>query len=310
MKYKDYETYVIGIDHGYNNMKTSNYCFPTKINQRETLPDILSGILQVNANIYSENGKQVSYIDTFDKTTTEEFYNLTLIAIAKELSKKHVTGGIIKLAVGLPLRYFEKQKDNFKKYLMRKPEVTFKYEGRAYHVFFEDCKVFTQGFAALFTSPNINEYGADDSSVILCDIGGGTVDFIPIEGGQIQFDSCKMSKKACNYLFTQLKEAVVAETGTTLPDRVALNYVLNGNKDIKPKNQYEEIMQSALIEYANNIKSQFAEFGYNIALTPVVYLGGGATIIKNFGSYDENTEFLTDLCANVKGYEMLYKSVS
>lgn len=88
MKYKDYETYVIGIDHGYNNMKTCNFCFPTKIEQRETLPDILTGILQIDGKIYSENGTQVSYIDTFDKTTTEDFYNLTLIAIAKELNKK------------------------------------------------------------------------------------------------------------------------------------------------------------------------------------------------------------------------------
>ena len=35
MKYKDYETYVVGIDHGYNNMKTCNFCFPTKIEQWE-----------------------------------------------------------------------------------------------------------------------------------------------------------------------------------------------------------------------------------------------------------------------------------
>lgn len=311
MKYKDYETYVIGIDHGYNNMKTCNFCFPTKIEQRETLPDILTGILQIDGKIYSENGTQVSYIDTFDKTTTEDFYNLTLIAIAKELNKKNVYGGIIKLAVGLPLRYFEKQKDSFKKYLMRKPEVTYKYEGKTYHIFLEDCKVFTQGFAAILTSPNINKYIEDDSSAILCDLGGGTVDFIPIEGGNIQFASCKVSNDACNYLFTLLKEAVVAETGNALPDRVALNYILKGNRNMKPKNIYEEVMQKELIKYADNIKSLFAEFGYNIDLTPVVYEGGGAAIIKNFGDYYEsNTEFLTDLSANVKGYEMLYKSIS
>lgn len=80
---------------------------------------------------------------------------------------------------------------------------------------------------------------------------------------------------------------------------------------MKPKNIYEEVMQKELIKYADNIKSLFAEFGYNIDLTPVVYEGGGAAIIKNFGDYDEsNTEFLTDLSANVKGYEMLYNSIS
>ena len=69
-------------------------------------------------------------------------------------------------------------------------------------------------------------------------------------------------------------------------------------------------MQKELIKYTDKIKTSFAEYGYNIDLTPVVYVGGGASIIKNFGTYvEENTEFITDLCANAKGYEIIYNNL-
>lgn len=308
MKYKDYETYVIGVDHGYNNMKTYNCHFPTRISTRDTLPDVTGGILQLDGKIYDEYGVAVPYTETFDKTVSDDFYNLTLISIAKELKLKNVNGGIVKLAAGLPLRYFERQKEDFKKYLLQKPEVTFKYEGKTYHIFIEDCKVFTQGFAAIMTSPNVNKYLS--KSVIICDIGGGTVDYIPFEYGRIDFDKCKMSSEACNWLIKFLKEAVDAEIGRPLPDDAALNYILNGSKDAKPKNVYEKVMQKELIKYTDKIKTSFAEYGYNIDLTPVVYVGGGASIIKNFGTYvEENTEFITDLCANAKGYEIIYNNL-
>ena len=32
------ETYVIGIDHGYGNMKTANCCFPTGVMKSDTEP--------------------------------------------------------------------------------------------------------------------------------------------------------------------------------------------------------------------------------------------------------------------------------
>ena len=36
------ETYVIGIDHGYGNMKTANCCFPTGVIKTDTEPTFVS----------------------------------------------------------------------------------------------------------------------------------------------------------------------------------------------------------------------------------------------------------------------------
>lgn len=45
------EMYVIGIDHGYGNMKTANCCFPTGVMINDTDPTFVSDLLYWNENL-------------------------------------------------------------------------------------------------------------------------------------------------------------------------------------------------------------------------------------------------------------------
>lgn len=45
------EMYVIGIDHGYGNMKTANCCFPTGVMKSDTEPTFVSTCSNGTANI-------------------------------------------------------------------------------------------------------------------------------------------------------------------------------------------------------------------------------------------------------------------
>ena len=47
------ETYVIGIDHGYGNMKTANCCFPTGVMKSDTEPTFVGDLLVWNKKYYS-----------------------------------------------------------------------------------------------------------------------------------------------------------------------------------------------------------------------------------------------------------------
>ena len=48
------------------------------------------------------------------------------------------------------------------------------------------------------------------------------------------------------------------------------------------------------------------EFGYNLKTTPIVFVGGGAVVMKNFGSHDaKNISYNLDVKANARGYEQL-----
>ena len=69
-----------------------------------------------------------------DKQSDEDNYILTLAAIAKELEargmKEAVNTARVHLAVGLPLKWVQAQKEDFRKYLMRNRMVEFRYKNR------------------------------------------------------------------------------------------------------------------------------------------------------------------------------------
>lgn len=62
------EMYVIGIDHGYGNMKTANCCFPTGVMKSDTEPTFVSDLLQWNGKYYSIGVGHKEF--TADKFTT------------------------------------------------------------------------------------------------------------------------------------------------------------------------------------------------------------------------------------------------
>ena len=55
-----------------------------------------------------------------------------------------------------------------------------------------------------------------------------------------------------------------------------------------------------------SINNSIREFGYNLKTTPIVFVGGGAVVMKNFGSHDaKNISYNLDVKANARGYEQL-----
>ena len=76
-------TKIIGIDHGYGNMKTANFCFPTGIIAYDSEPLFTADMLVYDGKYYliGEGHKEFAP----DKVKDEDYYVLTLAAIAKEL---------------------------------------------------------------------------------------------------------------------------------------------------------------------------------------------------------------------------------
>ena len=75
---------IIGIDHGYGNMKTANCCFPTGITAYDHEPLFTADMLVYGGRYYliGEGHKEFAP----DKVKDEDYYVLTLAAIAKELN--------------------------------------------------------------------------------------------------------------------------------------------------------------------------------------------------------------------------------
>ena len=79
-------TKIIGIDHGYGNMKTANHCFPSGVLSFDAEPLFTGDMLTYNGKYYliGEGGKEF----VAEKVTVKDYYFLTLAAIAKELKGK------------------------------------------------------------------------------------------------------------------------------------------------------------------------------------------------------------------------------
>lgn len=113
-------TVVIGIDHGYGNIKTANTCFRAGVTAYDKEPFFIIGSLQYNGKWYGISEEHKEFIP--DKMTDQDYYILTLAAIARELELEHMTSANIHLAVGLPLTWVSEQKDRFRKYLIQRKE--------------------------------------------------------------------------------------------------------------------------------------------------------------------------------------------
>lgn len=91
--------------------------------------------------------------------------------------------------------------------------------------------------------------------------------------------------------------------------------------DFEKSYEYEKEVQTEITELPpyyiaampdliqEEIKAKvIAEHGYNLEVTEIVFVGGGANVVKRFGNYDgNNIQYIEDVKANAKGYEYLGK---
>lgn len=81
---KDYKTTkIIGIDHGYGNIKTANHCFRTGIAGYDSEPLFTKDMLVYDGRYYLIGEGHKEFVP--DKIKDDDYYLLTLVAIAKEL---------------------------------------------------------------------------------------------------------------------------------------------------------------------------------------------------------------------------------
>ena len=143
---------IIGIDHGYYAIKTAHCSFPAGLTSYgEHEPYTRQGLLEFGGCFFvCGSGRQPIQRD---KTVNDNYYLLTLAAIAKEILQRGLPPECsVRIAAGLPLTSFGRDKPKFKEYLLRSNQpVNFKFEGVEYSITIEEVAVFPQGYAALMT---------------------------------------------------------------------------------------------------------------------------------------------------------------
>ena len=178
---------IIGIDHGYGNIKTAHAIFKTGVTAYDKEPTFKSNMLVYQDRYYLIGDEHKEF--TAEKMNDQDYYILTLAAIGIEMHLRGLTTARVHLAVGLPLTWVSEQKDDFKAYLLQNKEADFTFRGESYHVEFAGADVFPQGFSAV--ADRLREFKGVN---MLCDIGNGTMNIMYINNGRPIPNKCFTEK--------------------------------------------------------------------------------------------------------------------
>ena len=236
--------YVIGIDHGYGNMKTANCCFPTGVMRSDTEPTFISDLLCWNGKYYSIGVGHKEF--TADKFTDEDYYVLTLAAIARELRRERITDAAVFIAAGLPLTWVSEQKAEFKKYLLQHGDVSFTFRNVDYHIQIVGAEAYPQGFAAI-----AEKLGDFKGVNMLCDIGNGTMNLLRIVNSKPDAQRMFTEKYGTHQCALQIREQMMKLHHASLDDAIITEILKKGTADIDSK--YLDTVIKTAKEYTDGI---------------------------------------------------------
>lgn len=289
--------YIIGVDHGYGNIKTANCCFPTGVESSDREPTFKNDLLIYQGHYYQVGVGHKEY--AAEKVMDEDYYILTLAAIARELSREQITQANVFLAAGLPLSWVVKQRKAFRAYLLQNREVEFSFRRKDYRIRIVGAAVYPQGFAAI--APIVNHF---TGSNMLCDIGNGTMNILRTLGPEVDMNQMFTEKYGVQQCFLAIQEALMREHHAQVEEPMIHSFLQNGTAGID--GELEETMRRVAKDYAGMVFRRLREHGYDPRLMKLYVVGGGGCLLKNFFPIDPNKVILIDdICATAKGYEYL-----
>ncbi len=292
---------IIGVDHGFSMMKTVSQVFTSGVGEITSEPALYENLLEYQGRYFRIGGKRLTVKQT--KVEDENYYILTLAAIAKELERRGMRNANIFLAVGLPLTRFGAEKQDFINYLSRNKEVTFKYEERTYRIRIARVAVFPQCYAAV--ADRITTF---TKKVLVVDIGSWTIDMMPIEEKSPDESRCVTSPKGLITCMRSINEQCVRLLNGEIDESEIRQVMRFGKSNLDEK--YLQIMKKEIEAFTQYVYDVIGEHGYNLNTTNIVFVGGGATVMRLFGGFKQrNITFIEDIKANAKGYEQLARMV-
>ena len=290
---------VIGVDHGWSGMKTVSQVFTTGVKEITTEPAFYDDVVEFEGSYYKVGGKRLEVRDL--KVENDNFYILTLAAVAKELQRRGMRNANVLLSVGLPLTRFGAEKQDFINYLSRNKEVTFRFDKEQYRMNLARVSVFPQCYAAV-----ADRMKTLPKRVVVVDIGSWTIDIMPIADSAPNEAECITIKQGLIKCMRNINEQCVRQLGNEI-DEGDIQEVMRFGKANLPET-YLTIVKECLRDYAEKVYNILIEHGYNLDVAEIVFVGGGATVMKLFGNHNSrNIQYIEDVRANAKGYEYLGK---
>lgn len=288
-------TIILGVDNGYGNVKTAHRVFPTGIMKCDSEPVLSKEYIEYDGTYYIIGEGHKGFVA--DKQEDDDTYILTLAAIAKELEARGLTEARIHLAVGLPLKWVQAQRESFKKYLIRERYVSLKYRKKRYVIEIVDCTVMPQGYAAV--AEKLRDFKGMN---LLVDIGNGTMNIMYLNNGRPIESKSWTEKLGVHQCFIRIQNEIMNRTGVKIQEEIINQFLIQGEIDASDKIQ--NLVKEVAEQYVKELFDKLHDYEYNEDLMRLYVMGGGAKMVEMFGKYNpDRTTFNHDICANAKVYE-------
>ena len=288
---------VIGVDHGWSQMKTVHTIFSAGIEEILSEPAFFDDVLEYENRYYKVGTKRDAVMD--NKTVNDDYYLLTLASIAKELKLRGNREATVVLAVGLPATRYGAEKKPFVEYLSRKKEVMFTFEQEQYRIRIEKVAVFPQSYAAV-----VDQIPGFGKKVIVVDIGSWTIDIFPIIDKKPDDANANTISEGLIPCMRRINKHSVRLFNEKIDEDVIQSYIMTRQADLDEK--LVEIMDKELVDFAKNLFNMLREEGYSLQTTQFYFVGGGAVVMSTFGEIDQrNVKYNFDVNANAKGFEKM-----
>lgn len=293
---------IIAIDHGNAQMKTVNHIFTSGLADHTTRPPLSDEVIEYQGQFWTLTGCRLPY--ERDKTRTENFFLLTLFAIAKELATQGNKSPMVQvsLAVGLPPEHFGALKTKFADYFKRGP-IQFSYNDKPLTVLVEGVYVYPQAYAAV--APQITHLKASTRTFVV-DIGGYTTDMLLLRSGKLDHHFSRSLEMGMIKMSNHVIGKISAQHDMQLDDS-HISDVLFGRETILPV-PVQDMIRNEVKLYADKLVNTLREHEVDLRSNPVVFIGGGAILLRKYLEQSplvSRAEFVEDPKANAVGYDML-----
>ena len=148
----------------------------------------------------------------------------------------------------------------------------------------------------------------DYDRVLTVDIGGFTLDYLLLRGGRPDLSVCESLEKGVIRLYNDVISRINSEKDILLEEQ-DVDRIIQGKRTDYPQD-IVEVVESMTRTYVEDIIGTLRERGLDLKTGCVVWIGGGAMLLKKHlesSSRIGHSIFVEDICANAKGYGILYQ---
>ena len=182
---------------------------------------------------------------------------------------------------------------------MKEQELHFEFRKERYYVHLCGVEIFPQGFAAVVN------LGAMQGMNMLADIGNGTMNVMQIVDNKPLEKSLVTEKFGVGICMKEIQKELSKENGEDIPEMLIEPLLRNGLQERTDSTAKK--VEHIATRYTENIRRRLVDYGYKEGLVHLYVIGGGGCLIRIYSDLAEKTgvTFITDICANAKGYETL-----